>query len=77
MIAEAKNNPEAEISSLDYIERCLAVRSAFSINELYRVMNASDASSKEKLNEIFALDISRIVRLHVIYMTFKLSRERI
>lgn len=40
-------------------------------------MNASDASSKEKLNEIFALDISRIVRLHVIYMTFKLSCERI
>ena len=77
MIADAQNSPNAEISSLDYIERTLAVRSAFAIHELNKLMNASDASSKEKLNEIFALDISRIVRLHVIYMTFKLSRERI
>ena len=77
MIADAQNSPNAEISSLDYIERTLAVRSAFAIHELNKLMNASDASSKEKLNEIFALDISRIVRLHVIYMTFKLSRERV
>ena len=77
MIADAQSNPDAEVSSLDYIERCLAVRSAFAITELDKIMNASDASSKEKLNEIFALDISRITRLHVIYMTFKLARERI
>ena len=55
----------------------MAVRSAFAIHELNKLMNATDASSKEKLNEIFALDISRITRLHVIYMTFKLARERI
>ena len=41
------------------------------------MMNASKASSKEKENEIFALDVGRMTRLHLIYLSFKMARERL
>ena len=38
-------------------------------------MKANKASKKEQENEIFALDIGRMCRLHLIYATVKLGRE--
>ena len=41
------------------------------------MMKASSASKKEQENEIFAMDVGRMTRLHLIYVTFKMSRERL
>ena len=40
-------------------------------------MKASTASNKEKENDIFALDIGHIVRLHLIYLSFKISKDHL
>ena len=40
-------------------------------------MKASSASNKEKENEIFAIDVARMTRLHLIYVTFKMAHDRI
>ena len=40
-------------------------------------MEASTASNKEKENEIFALDVARMTRLHLIYVSFRMARERL
>ena len=40
-------------------------------------MKASTATKKEQENEIFAMDIGRMTRLHLIYVTFKMARERL
>lgn len=41
------------------------------------MMKESDAHKKDKENEIFALDIARMTRIHLVYVTFKLSRTRL
>ena len=45
--------------------------------DLYDLMAESKASSKEKDNEIFAMDVNRVVRQHIIYLLFSISKERI
>ena len=41
------------------------------------MMKANEAHIKVQENEIFALDIARMTRIHLVYVTFKLARMRI
>ena len=40
-------------------------------------MKENEAHKKVQENEIFALDIARMTRIHLVYVTFKLARTRI
>ncbi len=62
---------------MDHIETCLAARAAFAIRDIRALMKESSASKKEQENEIFALDVQRMTRIHLIYLAFKMSRERL
>jgi len=41
------------------------------------MMKASTAHKKEQENELFALDVGRMTRLHMIYIVFRMARERL
>lgn len=62
---------------MDHIQTCLAARAAFAIRDVRALMKSNSASKKEQENEIFALDIARMTRLHLIYLSFKLARDRL
>jgi len=62
---------------MEHVEKALAVRAAYAIREVREKMKASQASKKEQENELYALDIARMTRLHLIYLSFKLSRDRL
>lgn len=53
----------------------LEVRAIFAIRELDAVMKESDLSQKEMVNDVFALDIVRVARLHLMYVMFKIGIE--
>ena len=67
----------AEVSTLDYIEKALAMRAAYEVTEVHKLISSDEAPKNVKENEIYALDIARMTRVHMIYLTFKLARERI
>ena len=58
-----------EFSAMEHVEKALAVRAAYAIREVREKMKASQASKKEQENELYALDIARMTRLHLIYLT--------
>ena len=67
----------AEFLIVDHIEKTLCVRAATAVQEVSRLMKESTAHKKEQENEIFAIDIARMTRLHLIYVTFKMARKRL
>lgn len=70
------HTPEA-FSELDHLERTLAVRAAYSVTQLREMMMASKATKKEKENEIFQIEICQLVRLHIVYIFFRMAKESI
>ena len=67
----------ADFQDKQQILRMLAIRAIFAIRELDTVMRESGLSQKEMENDVFALDITRVVRLHLIYAMFKIGLEYI
>ena len=72
-----KNKQKNDFLSLGFLEDTLAFRAANSALELTKVMQASEASAKEKENEVFALDVNRVIRQHITYVVFRITRERL
>ena len=66
-----------EFLDMDHIEKALCVRAAIAVREVTKLMNESTAHIKEKENEIFAIDIARMTRLHFIYATLRMGRQRL
>jgi hypothetical protein len=59
---------------MDHIEKALCVRAATAIRDVTKLLNESTDHIKEKENEIFAIDIARMTKLHLIYVTFRMGR---
>lgn len=53
---------------VDHLIQALRVRSAYCLKQVTTALNSSKASSKEKANDIFALDVERSARHHLIYI---------
>ena len=54
------------------------MRAAYAVTEVHRLISSDETNPKNvKENEIYSLDIARMTRVHMIYLTFKLARERI
>jgi hypothetical protein len=63
-----------EFLDISHIEKALCVRAAMAVREVSKLMKESTAHIKEKENEIFAIDIARMTRLHLIYVTLRMGR---
>ena len=64
-----------DFTSIEHLERALATRSVQQLRELSHVMAKSSASQQEKTNEIFALDVLRLTRLHTEFNVIRMARE--
>lgn len=53
----------------------LKVRSAHHLETVYNLLEQSKASEKEKQNELYALDIQKMAKYHLIYLMFLISRN--
>lgn len=40
-------------------------------------MSECEASEKEKENDLFAVDVNRTVRQHIIFIAFRIARQRL
>ena len=67
----------SEIVQLDTLEVILRVRAAFHLQTTYENLQISKETSFVKQNEIFATDIQKMTKYHIIYMMFLLKREAI
>jgi len=61
----------------DHIQRALAARSAAYVKKVYHMLKASKAPSKEKQNTLFALDVNRMTKIHLIYIMYERARTKI
>lgn len=62
---------------MQYLEDTLAYRAATKVFEVEALLRESKASQKEKENDLFALDVNKMIRLHTVYVIFKISRQSI
>ena len=60
----------------DNLERAMAVRSLYLIGYTAKLHKDSKESSKTKTNELFAMEVQKMVKTHLAYILFKMSRER-
>ena len=65
------------MSSLDNLEKALAVKAAWALRSVREQMDASKAPEKEMTNELFAPDIDAAIRFHLQYCLFRISFERV
>ena len=61
----------------DHIERALATRAAFFIRKVHQMMSESTAPSKTKQNDLFALEVNRMTKLHLVYIMYSRARAKI
>jgi len=63
----------ADASTLEYLELCLQVRACYHLDTTYTALQESKATSSQKTNDIFAIDVERASRNHICYMMFSLT----
>ena len=61
---------------LDMIERSLITRAAAYVSQTTELFRESKASLNEKNNDLFALDVDRMIKAHMIYQMFLMMRDR-
>lgn len=66
-----------EFLSFEHLEKALATRALFNIDSTHRLLRDSQAPSKTKQNELFALENQKMARTHLIYTMFKMTKNRI
>jgi len=66
-----------EFTQMDHHDLCMAISTSAQLKRIAELMNKSEASTKTKENEIFALDVQRLTRLHIKYALFFMARERL
>ena len=61
----------------DHIERALATRAAFFIRKVHKMISESTAPSKTKQNDLFAIEVNRMTKLHLIFIMYSRARAKI
>lgn len=67
----------AEFLDADHIQRALATRSAYLIKRTLTTLTESKAPSKTKQNELFAIEVNRMARTHIVYIMYERARNNI
>ena len=55
----------------------MKVNAASQLRRTYGLLNASDAHEKVKQNDIYAFEVQRLTHLHLKYVMFMMSRQRV
>lgn len=63
-----------EFLSWEHLEKAMATRSLFIVDETHRLLKESKAPSKTRQNELFALEVQRMARTHLVYILFKMTK---
>ena len=66
-----------EFNTLDHIQTTLATRAAMIVKQVVTMIKESKEHKKIYENELYQIDISRMTRIHLVYIIFKLARARI
>ena len=66
-----------EFTQLENVLRIMKILSLYIFKKTNMKLNASTASSKEKINDIFALDIVKMVQIHIKYITVATAASKI
>lgn len=61
---------------LAFLEKTLATRAAAYVSQTAELMATSTASKKEKENEMFALNVQKMVEMHITYYMFLMAKDR-
>jgi len=61
----------------DHIQRALATRAIVMILRVHKMLTESKAPSKTRQNELFAIDVNRMTRLHLTYIIYERARSNI
>ena len=59
----------------DHIQRALATRAIVMILRVHKMLTESKAPSKTRQNELFAIDVNRMTRLHLTYIIYERARS--
>lgn len=66
-----------EFLSWDHLEKTMATRSLCNVYQTSKLMNESTESSKTKTNELFAMEVQKMVKAHLIYILFTMTKYRV
>jgi len=64
-----------EFLSDDNILKCMQVRSAYHLKFVHETLKQSTATKSEKQNDLYALEIEKMTRVHLELMLYTLSLE--
>lgn len=67
----------AEFLETDHIQRALATRSAFYVFKVANMLTDSKAPTKTKQNELFAMEVNKMTRMHLIYIMYERARSNL
>ena len=67
----------AEFMDPDHVQKALAVRSIYYTMKVAKMLSDSKASSKSKQNELFAIEVNRMTKLHLIYIMYETAKTKI
>ena len=67
-----------EFLSFDNLSKCLSLRAVFHIKEVLEMIKDSKEKGIEEkvwMNELYALDVEKMTRAHLVYLMFSSSRQ--
>ena len=67
----------AEFLEPDHLQLALATRAAQLVMKVYHQLTESKAPSKTKQNELFAIEVNKMTRVHLIYIMYEHARANI
>ena len=67
----------AEFLEPDHLQQALAVRACFILKRVSEKLAASEAPSMTKQNDLFAIDVNRMTRLHLVCIMYERARKRL
>jgi len=67
----------AEFLTFGNLTRTLATRAAYYVHKTNKALKSSTASIKLQQNDLFAVQIQRMVKVHIQYLMFLMSVEMV
>ena len=64
-----------EFLSFENLTNCLTIRAVYHVQDVAKLISESKSSLKVWMNELFALDIEKMIRAHLIFLMFQSSRQ--
>ena len=60
----------ADFMTFANLKQTMATRAAYYVDQTNKLLKSSDAPEKEKMNDLFAVNVQRAVKTHIQYLMF-------